>query len=113
MEAYGQVTTGYWPAVLTGAAVLLLTLIVTTTAAAMRRRRPHRKHTAVEPAVRPFGAPPSDVDMPVERCRGLIAEALTIRERMSGQIDAETYQARMKDLAWQASREGRAHRNAR
>ena len=59
------------------------------------------------------GVPPSDVDMPVERCRGLIAEALTIRERMSGQIDAETYQARMKDLAWQASREGRAHRNAR
>ena len=112
MEAYRQVTTAYWPVVLTGA-VLLLTFIVTTTAAVMRRRHPHRKHTTVEPAVRPFGAPPSDTDVPVERCRGLIAEALIIRERMSGQIDAETYLARMKDLAWQASREGRAHRNAR
>ena len=111
MEAYGQVTTGYWLAVVIGA-VLLLTLILSTTAAVMRRRRPHRRHTA-QPAVRPFGAAPSDVDVPVERCRGLIAEALTIRERMSGQIDAETYQARMKDLAWEASREGRAHRNAR
>ena len=51
--------------------------------------------------------------MPFERCRGLIAEALIVRERMSGQIDAETYRARMKDLAREAVREGRADRNAR
>jgi hypothetical protein len=112
MEAYSRVTTGDWPAASIGA-VLLLTVILSTTVAVMRRRRPHRKHTAVESAVRPFGAAPSDVEVPVERCRGLIVEALTVRERMSGQIDAETYQARMKDLAWEASREGRAHRNAR
>lgn len=112
MEAYGQVTTGYWPAASIGA-VLLLTLILSTTRAVIRRRRSRYKDAAVEPAVRPFGAPPSDVDVPVERCRGLITEALTIRERMAGQIDAQTYQARMKDLAWEASREGRAHRNAR
>ena len=105
MEAYGQVTTGYWPAVLTGA-VLLLTFIVSMTAAVMRRRRPHRKHTTVEPAVRPFGAPPSDVEVPVGRCRGLIAEALIVRDRLSGQIDAETYQARMKDLVSQTVDEG-------
>jgi hypothetical protein len=111
MEAYGQVTTGYWAAVLIGA-VLLLTFIVSMTVAVMRRRRPHHKHTALEPAVRPFGAAPSDTEVPVERCRGLIAEALIVRERMSGQLDAETYQARMKDLAWEASRKGLAHRNA-
>ena len=32
------------------------------------------------------------------RCRGLIAEALIVRDRLSGQIDAATYQDRMKDL---------------
>ena len=32
---------------------------------------------------------------PLVRCRGLIAEALIVRDRLSGQIDAATY--RMKD----------------
>ena len=110
--AYGQETTGYWPAAFIGA-VLLLTLVVTTTRAVMRRRWPRYKPVAAEPGVRPLGAPPSNVDVPFERCRGLIAEALIVRERMSGQIDAETYRARMKDLAREAVREGRADRNAR
>src|SRR5262249_57283975 len=110
--AYGQVTTGYWPAAFIGA-VLLLTLVVTTTKAVIRRRWPRYKPAAVEAAVRPLGAPPSNADVPIERCRGLIAEALIVRERMSGQIDAETYRARMKDLAREPLREGRAHRTAR
>ena len=111
-EAHGQVTTGYWPAAFIGA-VLLLTLIVTTTRAVIRRRWPRYKRVAVEPAVRPLGAPPSNGDVPLERCCGLIAEALIVRERMSGQIDAETYRAHMNDLAREPPREGRAHRNAR
>jgi hypothetical protein len=37
------------------------------------------------------------------RCRALIAEALVVRQRLSGEIGAETYQARMNDLARQAT----------
>lgn len=110
MGAYGQATTGYWPAALIGA-VLLLTFIVSTTTTVVRRHRRHHRHA--EPAVRSFDEPSSHRDVPVERCRGLIAEAFIVRERMSGQIDTGTYQARMTDLAQEARREGRAHRHAR
>jgi len=79
MAAYGEVTSGRWLAVVIGA-VLLLILMVATVAAALRARR--RRHDAT----------------PVTRCWGLIAEALVVRQRVSGQIDAATYQARMNDL---------------
>jgi hypothetical protein len=110
MGASGQATTGYWLAALIGA-VLLLTFIVSMTTAVVRRRLRHHRHAAPEPAVRSFGEPPSDADVPAARCRGLIAEAFIVPERMSGQIDTGTYQARMNDLAQEARREGRA-RNA-
>src|SRR5262245_28917924 len=112
MGADGQATTGYWFAALIGAA-LLLTLIVSMTTAVVRRHRRHHRHAAPEPTVRSFGEPSSDADVPVARCRGLIAEAFIVQERMSGQIDTGTYQARMTDLAQEARHEGRAHRDAR
>ena len=34
---------------------------------------------------------------------GLITEALLVQQRVSGEIDAATYQARMKDLAWRGT----------
>ncbi|MEU5260119.1 hypothetical protein [Amycolatopsis sp. NPDC021455] len=86
--AYGQVTTGYWPAVVIGVA-LLLVLVVTTIVAV---RRWHRAATSSAPAV------PGDADVPRERCRVLIAEALIVRERVAGRIDAATYRTRMSDL---------------
>lgn len=79
MAAYGEATTGRWLAVVIGA-VLLLILIVATVAAALRARRRRHDATAVAP------------------CWGLIAEALVVRQRVSGQIDAATYQTRMNDL---------------
>ncbi|MCV7155785.1 hypothetical protein QYF68_02930 [Mycolicibacterium austroafricanum] len=75
MAAYGE----GWLAVVIGAA-LLLVLLVAIVAAALRARR--RRHDATA----------------VARCWGLIAEALVVRQRVSGQIDAATYQARMNDL---------------
>jgi hypothetical protein len=41
----------------------------------------------------------------------LIAEAIIVRQRLSGEIDAETYRTRMSDLAWQAIPERRPQRN--
>lgn len=41
---------------------------------------------------------PEQADGPPRRCWGLIAEAVIARERMSGHIDAATYQARMSAL---------------
>lgn len=80
MAAYGgEVTSGGWLAVLVGA-VSVLILIAAIVAAALRARS--RRHDATA----------------VARCWGLIAEALVIRQRVSGQIDAATYQARMNDL---------------
>jgi hypothetical protein len=46
------------------------------------------------------------------RCRALIAEALIVRQRLSGEIDAETYQARMNGLARDSIPERRPQRNA-
>jgi hypothetical protein len=48
----------------------------------------------------------------LRRCWALIAEALVVRQRLSGEIDAETYQARMNDLARDAIPARRPQRNA-
>lgn len=45
------------------------------------------------------------------RCQALIAEAVVVRQRLSGEIDVETYQVRMTELARQASSERRPQRN--
>lgn len=108
LAAYGQVTTGYWPAVVIGAA-LLLALIMTTVAAARRARR--RSHGAETPAstVPRTGDQEQDAEVPHPRCKALITEALIVRERVFGQIDAATYQARMKDLAATRPERGVGH----
>jgi hypothetical protein len=46
------------------------------------------------------------------RCQALIAEAIVVRQRLSGEIDAETYQIRMNELARQATPVRRPQRNA-
>ena len=111
MAAYGQITSGYWSATLIGV-LLLLAFIATTIVAVTRRYRAHRKDTAPEPAAGLAGPVPSDTSAPLGRCWVLIAEAVIVDQRLSGEIDAETYQARMTDLAWQAVVERRLQRNA-
>jgi hypothetical protein len=79
VAAFAEVSTGSWRA-LAIAAVLLLILVVSRVAVVVRARR--RRQEAIA----------------VAHCRLLILEALVARARVSGQIDAATYQERMKDL---------------
>jgi hypothetical protein len=64
----------------TYAAVLLLILLVAKIAVMLRARR--RRQDALALA----------------HCRSMIMETLVVRARVSGQIDAATYQERMKDI---------------
>src|SRR5262245_13301529 len=86
MGVFEQVTSGYRLAV--AIAVIELTALIIAVVTAVRR--PRHLPRVVKPII------PSDV--PYERCRALIAEGMIVRDRISGQIDAATYQARMKDL---------------
>lgn len=108
LAAYGQVTTGYWPAVAIGA-MLLLALILTTVATARRaRRRSHGAKTPASAAPR-TGEQEQDTEDPHPRCHASITEALIVRERVSGQIGAATYRARMNDLAATRPDRGAGH----
>ncbi len=97
-SGYGLVASGYWPAIVLGAVELLILITYTTGAA---RRELHRRRDASTPipVVRGSDDPSRETDDRLPRCRGLIAEAMIVRERVSGQIDAATYQKRMTDLA--------------
>src|SRR5262249_13761182 len=109
MTASGQVTNGHWAALLIGV-VMLLILVAPTTAAIMRGYRARRRESASDDRMSDLqisAAGPS-----LWRCQALIAEALVVRQRLSGQIDAETYQIRMNDLARQATSERHSQRNA-
>ena len=110
MAASGQSTSGYWAALLIGV-VLLLIFVATAAAAIMRVYRVRRDEAAFrstdvisESAV---GMGPS-----LWRCQALITEALIVRQLLSGEIDAETYQIRMNEIARQATSERRPQRNA-
>jgi hypothetical protein len=97
---YGQVTTGGWLATTFGA-VVILTVV---TMAAVRGLHHHRRSEVIvsakaSPGKRPSARPAPSADVPSERIRDLILEAMIVRERVAGEIDAATYQARMKDLA--------------
>ena len=102
MAGYGQITAGYWPAVMIGAVLALIAVVdlVVTTAAKIKRAR--RRRSSVAAPMRNVGLfeePSQQSDDPLVRCRDLIAEAVVVRQRISGLIDATTYQARMRDLA--------------
>ena len=111
MAASGHTTSGHWAALLIGV-LLLLTLVATTTARIMHAYRARGNETAHQlpdglSDLLPSGAGPS-----LWRCQALISEALIVRQRLSGEIDAETYQARMNALARQAITVRRPQRNA-
>lgn len=93
--------TGHGPDLVIGAALLLVgiaELIVAVKNAVKRARRRRSSAVVHAAAVQSCGEPTHEMSSPLVRCRGLIAEALIVRDRLSGQIDAATYQQRMKDL---------------
>ena len=97
MAAYGDITTDAWVAIAIGAVGLVL-LIAMTIAAVMLWRR-SRHNVARLPQAAPTCREPHREDgIRYRRCHDLIAEALIVRERVAGQIDAATYQARMSGL---------------
>jgi hypothetical protein len=121
MAGYGQITTGPWLATVIGA-LLVLSLLAWSALASLRilrRRRntagelpaaamsaaPQRDVLATDTATSPPAATPPRAGPSTRRSTGkdrsalLIAEALVVRERLAGHIDATTYQSRMHDLA--------------
>ncbi|POX83768.1 hypothetical protein [Mycobacterium kansasii] len=104
MVASGQITGGNWPATLVGL-VLLTTFVATMIRPIKCKYRRHRDETLRHDTVGLSGLLVSDRDTSLWRCRGLTAEALIVRQRLSGDIDAEAYRARMNDLARKAARE--------
>lgn len=111
MAASGQITSGYWAAVLIGV-LLLLTFVSTTAAAIMHAYRACRRGTAHQPADGLSDLLQSGMGASLWRCQALITEAFIVRQRLSGEIDAETYQARMNALARQAISVRRPQHNA-
>ena len=110
-SGYGQVTSGYWPAVVIGTVELLILIIYTTVAVRHEVRRRRDASTLLSVLRRPDELAGEAGDPPL-RCWVLIAEAIIVRERLSGEIDAETYRMRMTDVARQAIPERRRQRNA-
>ena len=108
---YEQVTSGHWPAVVIGTVELLILIMYTTAAVQHEVRRRRDASTQLLVLRRPDELAGEAGDPPL-RCWALIAEAIIVRERLSGEIDAETYRTRMNDLARQAIPERRPQRNA-
>lgn len=98
MATYRDVSAGHWPDLAMGALLLLVWVVMTVGSIRNWLRRQRRSPRPVASANRESNQPASESDVPYERCRGLIAEALIVRDRVSGQIDAATYQQRMEDL---------------
>jgi hypothetical protein len=109
-SGYGQVSSGYWPAVVIGTVELLILILYTTAAVRREVRRRRDPSTVLSVLPRPDELAGEAGDPPL-RCWALIAEAIIVRERLSGQIDAETYRTRMNDLVRQAIPERRPQRN--
>lgn len=97
-SAYGQVANGHWVAMAIGVTELVIIIAIAVTS---RRRELGRRHAvaALISDIPQSGESPRRAGGPPRRCWGLIAEAVIARERMSGHIDAATYQARMSALA--------------
>ena len=103
MAAYGDVTTDAWAAIVIGA-VELVVLAMMAIAAVMRWRRSSHNLTTLPQAAPTCREPHHEDGIPYWRCHDLIAEALIVRERVAGHIDAATYQARMSELVSGARR---------
>ncbi|MEB3980386.1 hypothetical protein OQ968_03820 [Mycobacterium sp. 663a-19] len=92
--------------------VLLVTFVATTTTGVVRVYRARHNETGLQPTDGLSDLLPSRMGASLWRCQALIAEAVVVRQRLSGEIDAETYQVRMKELARQEFSERRSQPNA-
>jgi len=110
MAASGQSTSGSWAAMLIGV-VLLVAFVATTTAGIMHVYRARRNETALQSTAGPSDLSPSGMAASLWRGQALIAEAGIVGQRLSGEIDAETYQIRMNELARQVIPQRRPQRN--
>ena len=105
MAAYRDITTDAWAAIAIGAVGLVM-MIAMTIAAVMRWRRSRHNLTWLSQAPPTCRQPHHEDGIPYWRCHDLIAEALIVRERVAGHIDAATYQARMSELVSGVSMNG-------
>ena len=113
MAISGQMTFDAWFAVAMGAAALLIRTVgaaATVKAHYLRRRR--RGGSADVPCTAAQESESSHANSAIARSRSLFAEALIVRQRLSGHIDAATYHDRMTELARQTSRAGRSRHDA-
>ncbi len=92
MFGSGQPVAGYLPALFIGAAEL--GILVWSLSRAWRRTRQRRRQLQVPPRLVAL----ADADRRSERRRAKTCEEVIVRQRLAGQIDANTYQARMTDL---------------
>jgi len=111
MAASGQTTSGYWAALLIGV-LLLLIFVATTTGDVVHAYRARRNETPHQRTDGLPDLPASGMGASLLRCQALITEALIVRQLLSGEIDAETYQIRMTELARQSTPVRRPQRNA-
>lgn len=93
-SGYGQIAGGFWPALVIGGIELLIMIVYTIAGARRALRRRHESTIPLSLLAR-FKEPSGETLL---QCWRLIAEAIIVRERVSGQIDAATYQTRMEDL---------------
>src|ERR1700746_1216369 len=99
MAASGQITSGYWAALLIGV-LLLVTFVAIASAGIMHvfwacRNKTARRPTDERSSIATWHGVPS-----LWRCQALSAEAITVRQLLSAGIDAEAYQLRTSELAW-------------
>ena len=92
--------------------VLLVIFVAATGAAIVRVYRARIDETALQSSNGISDVVRSAAGPSLWRCQALIAEAIVVRQRLAGQIDAETYQIRMNELARQATSEHGRKRNA-
>ena len=98
MATYRDVGAEHWPDLAIGALLLSVWAVMTVGSIRNWLRRQRRSPRPVASANRQSNEPASEPDVPYARLKGLIAEALIVRDRVSGQIDAATYRERMEDL---------------
>ncbi|MDO2385974.1 hypothetical protein QRB41_21735 [Mycobacterium avium subsp. hominissuis] len=92
---YAQVADGFGPAAVIGGIELLVMILYGADGVrhALRRRR----DSGTSPSLP--GRLDQSSGVAVLHCSRLTAEAIIVRERVSGRIDAATYRTRMEDLA--------------
>jgi hypothetical protein len=83
MAASGQSMSGYWAAVVIGV-LLLLTFVATTTAGIMHVCRARRNKRAHQPSDGFSDLVALGMGVSLWRCQALIAEAVIVRQRLSG-----------------------------